>query len=85
MGGFLFRCPNTGQLVQGWSAEEIPAEEDGYEFVTCLACTQLHFVNRAQSAWIRGSQVDRRRSRSLPIPPPAGKEKEPSRPCRHLA
>ena len=46
MAGFLYRCPNTGQLVQGWSADEIPAEEDSYESVTCLACTQLHFVNR---------------------------------------
>ena len=35
-----------GFLVQGWSAEEIPAEEDGYEFVTCLAYSQLHFVSR---------------------------------------
>ena len=28
MEGLLFRCPNTGRLVQGWSAEEIPAEEE---------------------------------------------------------
>ena len=35
-----------GFLVQGWSAEEIPSEEDGYESVTCLACSQLHFVSR---------------------------------------
>ena len=56
MGGFLFRCPNTRQLVQGWSADEIPAEEDRYEFVTCLACTQLHFVNRATGR-VLGSEV----------------------------
>ena len=47
MAGFLYRCPNTGQLVQGWSAEDVQTGEDSYESVTCLACSQLHFVNRA--------------------------------------
>ena len=46
MAGSLNSFPNTGQLVQGWSADEIPAEEDSYESVTCLACRQLHFVKR---------------------------------------
>jgi hypothetical protein len=46
MGGFLYRCPNTGQMVQGWSADDIPTDADSYDSVTCLACTQLHFVNR---------------------------------------
>jgi hypothetical protein len=46
MAPFLYRCPKTGQLVQGWSAEEIPADDDSYESVTCLACSQLHFVSR---------------------------------------
>jgi hypothetical protein len=40
---FLFSCPNTGQIVQGWAAEETP--DDAYESVTCLACQRLHFVN----------------------------------------
>jgi hypothetical protein len=40
---FLYRCPNTGQTVQGFAAEEI--SEDAYEGMTCLACRQLHFVN----------------------------------------
>ena len=35
-----------GLNVQGWSAEEMPAGDDSYESVTCLACAQLHFVNR---------------------------------------
>jgi hypothetical protein len=47
MEGFLFRCPNTGQVAQDWSADEIPTDADSYESVTCLACTQLHFVKRA--------------------------------------
>jgi hypothetical protein len=43
---FLFRCPNSGFNVQGWSAEAV---EDGdgehYEPVRCLVCQQLHLVN----------------------------------------
>jgi hypothetical protein len=41
---FLYRCPNTGQTVQGFSAEET-LDEDAYESIPCLACRLLHFVN----------------------------------------
>ncbi len=45
---FLYRCPNTGLDVQGWTAEDL-AEGDGdhlsYEQVKCAACHQVHFVN----------------------------------------
>jgi hypothetical protein len=45
---FVFRCPNTGRNVQGWSAEEIRDDApDCYESVSCTACGQLHFVKRA--------------------------------------
>jgi hypothetical protein len=44
---FVFRCPNTGLNVQGWSAEDIQDERETYESITCTACGQLHFVNRA--------------------------------------
>ena len=47
MAPFLYRCPTTGQLVQGWSAEEVPLGDDSYESVSCLACAQLHLVNRS--------------------------------------
>jgi len=40
---FLYRCPNTGQTVQGFSAETYG--DDDYEAITCLACRQLHFAN----------------------------------------
>jgi hypothetical protein len=40
-------CPNTGLNVQGWSAEDAQNGDDNYESVTCLTCSQLHFVNRA--------------------------------------
>jgi hypothetical protein len=34
--------------VQGWFADEVgDDEETGYETVTCLACSQVHLVNRA--------------------------------------
>jgi hypothetical protein len=50
MAAFLYRCPNTGQLVQGWSAEEASGAEgdaDAFETITCLACARPHLVNRA--------------------------------------
>jgi hypothetical protein len=47
MATFVFRCPNTGLRVQGWSADDIPDEPHSYESVPCTACGQLHFVNRS--------------------------------------
>jgi hypothetical protein len=46
MPAFVYRCPNTGKLVQGWTAEdpyETPA--DAYEPVRCIACVAMHMVN----------------------------------------
>jgi len=41
MAPFLYRCPNTGQHVQGWSAEEVSANQaDTYETVQ-----QAHLVS----------------------------------------
>jgi Recombinase len=37
MAPFLFQCPNTGLNVQGWSAEEIPADSESYLTLECLA------------------------------------------------
>lgn len=45
MGAFLFRCPNTGHNVQGWSAEEVDPSDERYEAVTCAACRAVHLVN----------------------------------------
>ena len=45
--------------MQGWSAEEILANSDSYESVTCLACTQLKGCRRIIAPT----------SRSLPSPP----------------
>ena len=46
MTAILFRCPNTGQQVQGWLA--VDASENGNETclpLTCLACSQTHLIN----------------------------------------
>jgi hypothetical protein len=40
---FLYRCPATGFRVQGFIAEELPA--DTYEAVACTACQRVHIVN----------------------------------------
>lgn len=46
MAAFLYRCPNTGQHVQGWMADD-PTDlgDNTYETVMCTACTRLHLVN----------------------------------------
>jgi hypothetical protein len=54
MAAFLYRCPNTGQHVQGWSAEEVPADEGTYETVSCIACRQVHLVNPATGNVLTG-------------------------------
>jgi hypothetical protein len=42
----VFLCPNTGQRVQGWFADD--GSENGgetYQAVNCLACRQVHMIN----------------------------------------
>jgi hypothetical protein len=42
----LFLCPNTGDRVQGWFADDGSGKEgQTYEAVACLACRQVHMVN----------------------------------------
>jgi hypothetical protein len=44
---FLYQCPYTGQIVQGWSAEA-PSDQEGndtYQSIDCLACTRVHLIN----------------------------------------
>jgi len=45
MAPFLFRCPITGQHVQGWAADDGVDESGGYQTVTCLACRLVHWVD----------------------------------------
>jgi hypothetical protein len=46
MNAFIYRCPTTALNVQGWFADEVVDDETAYETVTCLACSQVHLVNR---------------------------------------
>ena len=41
---FTYRCPRTGQQVQGWAADDL-TDGEIYEPVTCIACGRIHLVN----------------------------------------
>jgi hypothetical protein len=43
----VFRCPRTGMNVQTLLAKQSANEPKAYEIVTCPACTQFHFINKA--------------------------------------
>jgi hypothetical protein len=45
MSPFLYRCPNTGDNVQAWTADDPEDDDLTYVQVTCLACAQAHLVN----------------------------------------
>jgi hypothetical protein len=52
---FVYRCPNTGLRVQGWSSGELPANgKDTYDAVTCVMCRRVHLVNPATGRVIGG-------------------------------
>jgi hypothetical protein len=44
---FLFRCPNTGLRVQGYTADQTSPDNDEFVPVQCHACSQVHLVNPA--------------------------------------
>jgi hypothetical protein len=50
----LYICPRTGRTVQGLLAEDAsdPDEpnKDRYEPISCIACSETHFVNRKTGA-----------------------------------
>ena len=43
----LYRCPNTGRTVQGWSADEVTDDndDDTSQSFRCMASTRVHLVN----------------------------------------
>jgi hypothetical protein len=51
---FLYRCPNTGQNVQAWAADDPEDDERTFVQVTCLACAQAHLVD-SKSGKVLGS------------------------------
>jgi hypothetical protein len=43
---FVFRCPTTGEEVQGFVAEETHSDDpDANAPLTCLSCGQIHLIN----------------------------------------
>jgi hypothetical protein len=46
MASFLYRCYKTGQMVQGWSADD-GTDTATHETVQCLACSGIHLINRS--------------------------------------
>jgi hypothetical protein len=57
MAAFLYRCPNTGQHVQGWSAKEVRADETSYR--------HLHRVPTGASRESRNRPIGGLRQNSL--------------------
>jgi len=48
MPAFLYRCPATGQHVQGFVGDEPTENEDSeneFAAFSCPACTALHWIN----------------------------------------
>jgi hypothetical protein len=45
MAPFLYRCPNTGLDVQGFTVEEVRDDAETFEAVICTACSRVHLVN----------------------------------------
>ena len=41
---FTYRCPRTGQQVQGWAADDL-IDGEIYGPVTCIACGRILLVN----------------------------------------
>jgi hypothetical protein len=42
----IFRCPATGQKVQGWFSDDgSNTDDESYETVACTACRSIHLVN----------------------------------------
>jgi hypothetical protein len=44
---FLFRCPTTGRMVQGFSPDDVSVDQNTYEPILCAACQRFHPVNPA--------------------------------------
>ena len=61
MGAFVFRFPQTGLNVQGWTASETVERADVYETVQCLACGAVHLVKPSSGKVIVASGNDGKR------------------------
>jgi len=59
MAAVIYRCPNTGFPVQGYTVDEtIARDHDAYEPVSCLACKLVHLVNpKSGKVFVAGGEV----------------------------
>jgi hypothetical protein len=53
---FLYRCPNTGDNVQGLAADAPEDDELTCVQVTCLACAEAHLVNPKSGRVLGGEE-----------------------------
>jgi hypothetical protein len=44
---FVFRCPNSGLQVQGYTRNEVAENSETYEGILCAMCQRIHLVNPA--------------------------------------
>ena len=52
---FIYRCPRTGQEVQGWATADL-GDGETYEPVTCTACGRIHLVNSKSGKLLEPSE-----------------------------
>jgi hypothetical protein len=64
MASIFYRCPTTGQNVQAWFDDAVPADDSlTYVSLQCPACARIHLVNRlgrtpADDDWSETPQSD---------------------------
>ena len=54
---FLYRCPNMGRRVQGFSADDVTVDAHTFEPVVCTACKQTHLINLATGV-VLGADIE---------------------------
>ena len=49
MATLIFRCRRTGENVQAWIGDDVPADNGDiiYESLRCPICAHMHLVNRS--------------------------------------
>jgi hypothetical protein len=54
---FLYRCPNMGRRVQGFSVDDVAVAPNTYEPVVCTARKQTHLINLATGV-VLGADIE---------------------------
>jgi hypothetical protein len=44
---FIYRCPNMGYRVQGYTPNEVAEDNKTFEGILCAMCQRIHLVNPA--------------------------------------